>query len=158
MDRLEKTSSCPDSSWLRLQQEEERGHVEECQDYVRKYCGSPDDITHFIQQPRLSPISSSETEWSRGSCLSRFSPEECIWQARVMLSRVMSRLKSELSVVFTVLDPCGNSRWMQELVGIRLSSGFPFHLYLTNMAPAINLDCKLVSELCMYGVGDAGSI
>lgn len=49
-DRLEKTSSCPDSSWLRLQQEEERGHVEECQDYVRKYCGSPDDITHFIQR------------------------------------------------------------------------------------------------------------
>lgn len=42
--RLEKTSSCPDSSWLRLQQEEERGHVEECQDYVRTYCvSSPDD-------------------------------------------------------------------------------------------------------------------
>lgn len=73
-------------------------------------------------------------------------------------SNAIARLKSELSVVFTVLDPCGNSRWMQELVGIRLSSGFPFHLYLTNMAPAINLDCKLVSELCMYGVGDAGSI
>lgn len=49
-DRLEKTSSCPDSSWLRLQQEEERGHVEECQDYVRKYCASPDDIAHFIQR------------------------------------------------------------------------------------------------------------
>lgn len=50
-DRLEKTSSCPDSSWLRLQQEEERGHVEECQDYVRTYCvSSPDDITHFIQR------------------------------------------------------------------------------------------------------------